>query len=256
MLLRIFLILAILAGFGAGGVAYYEWDTQIPALTQQRDKEKTDKNAEIDAHKKTKAELKKTQSELTQTLQDLTDTKAQLVKSEARADEQEKKATDLTAKLDKANTDLHDTREKLADFEASGLTAIQVRQLDKDLKDSRKQISVINGEMDVLQRNYKIVLAKYNSIVGTNADVLLPADLRGKILVVDPKWDFVVLSIGANEGAIQDGEMLVSRDGKLVAKVVIRTVEKDHCIANVVPGWKLGELGEGDVVTPAHPASS
>jgi hypothetical protein len=79
--------------------------------------------------------------------------------------------------------------------------------------------------------------------------------LKGKIVVVDPKWDFVVLNIGDEQGAIQDGEMLVSREGKLVAKVVIRSVQKDRCIANVVPGWKLGEMIEGDEVTPAHPAS-
>jgi len=54
---------------------------------------------------------------------------------------------------------------------------------------------------------------------------------------------------------LPDGELLVSRDGKLVAKIVIRTVEKNRCIANIMPGWKLGEVFEGDMVTPAHPAS-
>ena len=84
----------------------------------------------------------------------------------------------------------------------------------------------------------------------------LRADLTGQVIVVDPKWDFVVLNIGDDQGAVEDGEMLVSRDGKLVAKVIIRRVDKDRCIANVMPGWKLGELIEGDVVTPAHPATS
>jgi hypothetical protein len=95
-------------------------------------------------------------------------------------------------------------------------------------------------------------LAKYE---GEDATIKLPADLKGKILVVDPKWDFVVLNIGDNQGVIQDGELLVSRDGKLVAKVIVRTVEKDRSIANIVPGWKLGEVIEGDEVVPAHPAS-
>ena len=83
----------------------------------------------------------------------------------------------------------------------------------------------------------------------------LPADLKGQVVVVDPKWDFVVLDIGDEQGVLQDGEMLVSRNGKLVAKVIVRTVEKDRSIANIVPGWKLGEVFEGDQVTPAHPAS-
>jgi cell shape-determining protein MreC len=72
---------------------------------------------------------------------------------------------------------------------------------------------------------------------------------------VDPKWEFVVLNVGEDQGVISDGELLVSRQGKLVAKVIVRSVEKDRSIANLVPGWKLGEMIEGDDVSPAHPAS-
>ena len=89
---------------------------------------------------------------------------------------------------------------------------------------------------------------------GRTPDILLPASLDGKILVVDPKWDFVVLNIGDDQGVLQDGQLLVSRDGKLVAKVIVRSIEKDRCIANIMPGWKLGQVIEGDEVTPAYPA--
>jgi len=65
----------------------------------------------------------------------------------------------------------------------------------------------------------------------------------------------VVLDVGEDQGVISDGELLVSRQGKLVAKVVVRSVQKDRCIANLVPGWKLGEVIEGDEVSPAHPAT-
>ena len=68
--------------------------------------------------------------------------------------------------------------------------------------------------------------------------------------MVDPKWDFVVLDIGDDQGVSADGELLVSREGKLVAKVIVRSLEKDRCIANIIPGWKLGEMIEGDEVTP------
>jgi len=95
-------------------------------------------------------------------------------------------------------------------------------------------------------------LAKF---IGPDTDIKLRADLKGKVIVVDPKWEFVVLDIGENQGAIQDGELLVSREGKLVAKIIIRNVQKDRSIANIIPGWKLGEMIEGDEVTPAHPAT-
>ena len=95
-------------------------------------------------------------------------------------------------------------------------------------------------------------LAKY---IGPEEYVKLRADLHGKILVVDPKWDFVVLNVGEDQGVISAGELLVSRQGKLIAKVIVRSVQKDRCIANLVPGWKIGEMTEGDDVSPAHPAT-
>jgi hypothetical protein len=85
--------------------------------------------------------------------------------------------------------------------------------------------------------------------------VYLPASLKGKVLVSDPKWNFVLLDVGEDKGVLERGELLVNRNGKLVAKVVVSRVQKDRCIANVLPGWELGEVMEGDLVIPAHPAS-
>ena len=77
--------------------------------------------------------------------------------------------------------------------------------------------------------------------------------LKGKVLATDPKWDFVVLNVGEDQGVLENGELLVNRNGKLVAKVRVRTVEKTRCIANIVPGWKIGEVLEGDSVLPVQP---
>jgi cell shape-determining protein MreC len=123
------------------------------------------------------------------------------------------------------------------------------------LKDSQESVAFVNEEKMILQRVLARTQARLSIYEGTNTFVTLRADLRGKILVVDPKWDFVVLNIGQDQGVIDNGELLVSRAGRLVAKVIVRSVEKNRCIANVMPGWKLGEVIEGDEVSPAHPAS-
>jgi len=256
MLLRISLIVAILAGLGAGVLAYYEFSNQIPQLKDQRDKEKDDKVAEITAHNKTKADLKKTKSDLAQTTQDLADTKADLTKAVARADAQSKRADDLSAKLTKTAADLAETSNQLEAYKSSDLTPDQVVKLNKNFKEAQMEIAVINGEKEVLRRNLVATKAELDKFIGDEHYVKLPADLRGKVVVVDPKWDFVVVDFGGDKGAVNEGELLVSRDGKLVAKVVLRNVQEHRSIANILPGWKLGELIEGDVVTPAHPASS
>ena len=123
------------------------------------------------------------------------------------------------------------------------------------LKNAQNAIEAMNEEKLLMSRTIARLQNQIAEIVGSNYVVTLPATLKGRILVVDPKWDFVVLNIGDDQGVKEDGELLVSREGKLVAKVIVRSIQKDRCIANIVPGWKLGEVIEGDVVSPAHPAS-
>ena len=87
------------------------------------------------------------------------------------------------------------------------------------------------------------------------AMIAMPAALAGKVLVTDPKWQFIVLDAGIHQGVVKHGELLVSRGGKLVGKVIVQRVAKDRSIANVMPGWELTEILEGDEVMPAHPRS-
>jgi len=255
MLLRISLIVAILAGLGAGVVSYLEVSDKIPALTKQRDSEHTGKVTALADLSKTKTELAKTKSDLAQTQQDLADTKSDRDKAVARAETQSKRADELADKLAKATQERDDIQTQLTAYKATDLTPEQVAKLSKTLKDTELQIAAITEEKAVILRKLAATKAELAKFIGPDTDIKLRADLKGKIIVVDPKWDFVVLDIGEDQGAIQDGELLVSRDGKLVAKVVLRSVQKDRSVANILPGWKLGELIEGDLVTPAHPAS-
>ncbi len=255
MLLRISLFVAIIAGLLAGGGAYYELSTQVPVLQKQRDDENTAKHDALTKLATSDRNLKKTQSDLAQTQQQLSDTQNDLAKANAKADAQSKRADDLNDKLAKATQERDDAQNDLAAYKATSLTPEQILALNKQLKDAQSQIVAINGEKALLNRELVKKTVELQKILGPDYTVKLPPELHGKILVVDPKWDFVVLSVGDNEGALEDGEMLVSRNGKLVAKVVIVSVQKDRCIANIVPGWKLSEMYEGDEVTPAHPAS-
>ena len=255
MLLRISLIVAILAGLGAGVVSYLEVSDKIPALTKQRDDEHTAKVNEIAAHSKTKSELAKTKNELVQTQQELADTKSDRDKAVARADQQTQLAAGLTDKLGKVTLERDDAQNSLAAYKATDFTPEQVFKLSKDLKNARAEIEVVNGEKVVLLHTIGRLTNELAKYIGPDNVVKLRADLRGKILAVDPKWDFVVLDVGEDQGVISEGELLVSRQGKLVGKVVVRSVQKDRSIANLVPGWKMGEMIEGDEVSPAHPAS-
>ncbi|HVU28502.1 MAG TPA: hypothetical protein VHG71_12300 [Verrucomicrobiae bacterium] len=255
MLIRISLIVAIVAALAAGALNVLQVRDKINTLMTQRDGYHSERDQARTDLSNAKKDLAKTQDTLKQTQQELTDTQSERDKAVAESQAQTKRANDLSDKLAKTTQERDDARNDLAAFQATGLRPDQISGLNKNLKDAQNALEVANEEKSVLQRTVSHLQTRLAKYEGPETDVKLRADLKGKILVVDPKWDFVVLNVGEEQGVLEDGELLVSRDGKLVAKVVVRSVQKDRSIANVVPGWQLGELIEGDEVTPAHPAS-
>ena len=247
--------MAIVAALAAGALNFFVVKDKLTALVADRDAQRdgwTSTKGELD---KTQKKLVGTQNDLAQTQQQLTDANSERDKAVANADAQSKRADDLSDKLATATQQLNDAQNNLAAYTATGVKAEDIGKLSRDLKNANDAIEAANEEKMVLSRTITRLKSELAKFEGDQEPIKLPADLKGKIVVVDPKWDFVVLNIGDNQGVLQDGELLVSRDGQLVAKVIVRSVEKDRSIANIVPGWKLGEVIEGDEVTPAHPAS-
>ena len=253
--MRISLFVAILAALGAGTLNVIQVRDHINTLIQQREEQRTQKEAAQADASKTHAELTKTQKTLADTQQQLADAQNARKKAEDVAAAQTKRADDLSDKLTKATQDRDAAQAELAAYKATGKSPEEISKLVLLIKQDQDAISAMNEEKKVLARNLLRVQTRLDELLNESFVVKLRADLKGQVVVVDPKWDFVVLNIGDEQGVLPDGELLVSRDGKLVAKVIVRTIEKDRCIANIVPGWKLGEVFEGDQVTPAHPAS-
>ena len=135
------------------------------------------------------------------------------------------------------------------------VTPKQIAGLGKQIKDAQDALEVSQIEKKIIQKELDKTRERLFALIEPDHIVRMKSDMRGKILVADPKWEFVVLNVGEDEGAKLNGELLVSRQGKLVAKVVIREVQKGRCIANLMPGWKLADVSEGDQVIPANPES-
>src|SRR5208283_1417564 len=224
MLIRISLILAIIAALAAGAVNIFWVKDKITTLTTDRNTQRDGRIAAEGERDKTKKELAKTQDTLKQTTQDLADSRSERDKAVATATAQEKRANDLSDKLAKTTQERDDSLNQLGAYKATGLTSDQVGKLSRSLKESQEAVGIVNEEKLVLQRALTRLQARLAKYEGPDPTIRLRADLRGKILVVDPKWDFVVLNIGQDQGVLENGELLVSREGKLVAKVIVRSV--------------------------------
>lgn len=256
MLIRISLIVAILAGLAAGTINFIKVKQVITDTRAERDKWHGQYDQTFAELNKTKKELASTKTALDQTKTALDQTKKDLATVTATAADLKKQAATLQDNLTKAESQLTDANITLEQYKAAFPTPQQALSVSKDMKALQDRVAVIEDEKKVLQRQLTRVNNELLTYKEPDRHIPLPVTLVGKILVADPKWDFVVLNCGEEQGALLNGEMLVNRDGKLVAKIKITSVQKDRSIANVLPGWKLGEVLEGDQVIPAYPSQS
>lgn len=255
MLIRISLILAILAGLAVGVLNFIYVKEKITTLQANLASEKAARASAESERDKTKKELAKTTAELKTTQQTLEATSAERDKAVETAAAQTKRADKIAEDLNKARTERDAAQAELAAYVATGLRPEQIIAINKQFKNLQETLAGSEAENKVLGQKITRLQNELDIYTHPEKPVYLPASLAGKILVFDPKWDFVVLNVGENQGVLENGQLLVNRNGKLVAKVIVRSVQKDRCIANIIPGWKLGDVVEGDQVIPAYPAS-
>ena len=217
-------------------------------------------------------DLANTQNTLSDAERELETAKKDQIAAQGKMADAQREANNAKTRLSKAESDLVDQRQRADGHEANA------NKLQAELVESRKfsaswdlfqqangtqaQISqklatfteVNNQRANFLAEN-TILLSQIEKIgvelsryTGTSVKVSLPQNLHGTVTAVDAQFDFVVLDIGESQGAREHGELIVSRGEKLIGKLRILDVKKDHSIANILPDWKQGEIQTGDLV--------
>jgi hypothetical protein len=252
VLLRSSLLLTITAGVAACVLNFTELKQRITHL-------EITLSTQTAARQKAEAELGTSQAALVKTTASLHETRA-LLNAATREKEQalgeasaQKKATEkIQGELAETRKQLDDTQVYLERYRVTGLEPDQIVTLSEDLKALRKSLASTQKQNQLLNQKLQL-LARFKS--GVEGFVPLPSGLKANVLVSDPKWHFVVLNAGENQGVAMNGELLLTREGKLVAKARVASVENDRCIANLMPGSESGEVLEGDLALPAPPHS-
>lgn len=247
-MLRICLILSIIAAIGALVITQTKVTTKINDLTTDLDTTKNNLTTSQAAESKAKKESKEARDLAEQLTRDLGETKARVEVAEGKAIQQENRANELAKDLATTTVARNEAQQKLNQYEIVGVPPEQIKKLSDDVKKVSAERDAHIEEGKAFSRTINQLRAEVSRFKGDDVKVKLPAGLKGKILAVDPKWDFVVLDIGSNQGVLEYGEMMVNRDGKLVAKVQITSVQANRCIANVLQDWKQVDLQEGDQV--------
>ena len=171
-------------------------------------------------------------------------------KAEAKLAIQNEQIETLGKDIAKASQEKSEAQAYLARYKATGVEPEQIAALPEELKR-------LKAELAAAQEKIRGLTSKLSARNGapSGPEVELSAGVRGHVVVVDPKWRFVVLDAGQKQGVVENGQFLVTRNGRLIAKVVVSSVDNERCIANLVTGWEFGDVLEGDSFAPAHPKS-
>ncbi len=178
---------------------------------------------------------------------ELADTRSQLEEKSRIAEIQRVRADEMESKWRDVTAERNEAQQKLTQWDALGVSIQAVQSMRDDLMDARKAIEAGKAERLVLLRQFnqlKYDLSKYE---GPNVEVVMEG-VKGSVIAVDDDWDFVVVNVGEEDGARQSGKLIVSREGELIGKVQITSLEANQSIANILPGWKQGDIQVGDTV--------
>jgi hypothetical protein len=246
MLIRVCLIVAIVAGLAASGISFFKVRERLIETMDARDQFERERNQERAAKQKAQTELKLTQETLTTTSNTLVRSESNLRLMTERFKAEETRAISLATQLERTRNERDDAQRSLARFEGLG-TPDELRNMIASFKTLEEQRDAFFEESRVFSRRNDQLRARLDLYEDPTKKPPMPG-VKGTVLAVDPKYDFVILDIGEDDGVLERGELLVNRDGQFVAKLEISSVQPKRSVANVLPAWKRDEVMEGDLV--------
>lgn len=196
---------------------------------------------------------------------DLTSTKGTLKNTEETLTEQKAKNQELTLQADKLSKDLETTKSDLESTNSKlKLTAEQLQayqdglkgkkpdELFQEINDLSEKVKVAEGEQKMLaaaRDKTEAELKKLREQVEmTKPGGTRSISLSGRILAVNPTWNFVILDLGKNDQVVEGLTMVVYRGEKMIGKIKTVTVDAQTAVADVLPETPAAAIEVGDQV--------
>ncbi len=194
-----------------------------------------------------------TWQELQDTIQDLANTRPVLEQTgeelrvtQNRLEAAEQRIVPLEDDLAERTAELARTNQQIVQLERDK-AGLQGRVDDLELQVARIEEEKL--EMAETIADQQSLIEEYEAEIFADDDVIgTPPGLAGRILIVNPDWNFVVLDVGSNNGLSLNTEMLVHRNDVLVGRVRVSNVKRRLAVAEIMGDWKQAPLQEGDHV--------
>ena len=187
-------------------------------------------------------------------------------KAEADLAQVQKEKADLQAKLDAGQQKIASLQKRVEEAEKNASPSIagspssnapQTADLQSQVDDLRRQLDSAEKEKVFLAEKLQDAQGrtaqpkegrKRRETASTQGESVSShrAGVRGTVLAYNQVYNFVVLNLGARNGVESNSEMLVLREGTLIGKIRISSVEPATAIGDIIPS----SLARGVQVQP------
>jgi hypothetical protein len=187
-------------------------------------------------------------------------------KAEADLAQVQKEKADLQAKLDASQQEITSLQKRVEEAGNNANASVagsppgnsaQTADLQSQVDDLRRQLDSAEKEKVFLSEKLQDAQArpaqpkegkKRRETASTQGETVSPhrTGVRGTVLAYNQVYNFVVLNLGARHGVESNSEMLVLREGTLIGKIRISSVEPATAIGDIIPS----SLARGVQVQP------
>jgi len=158
-------------------------------------------------------------------------------KVEAELAQVQKEKADLQAKLDANQQETASLQKRVGEAPSADLQA-QVDDLRRQLDSAEKEKAFLAQKIQDAQEHAsqpKETKKRHeNAVAHREISSANRTGVRGTVLAYNQAYNFVVLNLGARNGVETNSEMLVLRDGTLVGKIRISSVEPATAIGDII----------------------
>ena len=177
------------------------------------------------------------------------------VKAEATLAQAEKEKADLKGKLDASEQEIAALRQRAAGMQTNSnpsmpANSAQSAELQSQVDDLRRQLDGAEKEKALLAEKLQDAQERPAQVkegpkaetrkrrepasVQRQSSSTHRAGVHGTVLAYNQAYNFVVLNLGARNGVEPNSEMLVLRDGTLIGKIRISSVEPATAIGDIM----------------------
>ncbi|MGA7880801.1 MAG: hypothetical protein WBV90_11060 [Terrimicrobiaceae bacterium] len=188
--------------------------------------------------------LATTASEKDQLAAKLSAVQSDLEKTKGQAAALGNDKTALEAQIAQLTSDLQSKTQELEQRGAAGssTTAEPTSDQQAQLAEQQTLIAKLQSDLDSSRSQLSALTKKEQD----RAQQRMRNGLQGRILAVNPAWNFVVLNLGDRNGVVNNAELLVKRGTQFMGKVRVTSVEPSTSIADIV----ANSVPQGATISP------